>query len=177
MSILVIFAPHCAGNHLANMIGASNNLDNCLSLQELEVAYQNDDDPEYTHISEDSFFISLQDAFNYNSIYIGHLDEVWDLYDRLEDTITDVLVVELNDKALSTIRSRYEISHLESFAYTKKFIKKLFPTWNVEAIHVNDLLSYNGDTLKFILESNNFTINNRCAKLHDMWLEKIKDNI
>ena len=170
MSKLIIFAPYCGGNHLANMVGASQNLDNCLNLQELEQAYQDDKNASQTHMNE--FFVEHNANIKNNSIYVGHLDEVWNRYNILKDKIKDVLVIELNDKAQETIR-RNKITYLESCSYTKEFIEKLFPNWNVESIHLDDQFG-NADMLKFILDGTSFSLDNRCVKLHNMWLKKIK---
>jgi len=176
MSKLIIFAPQCGGNHLANMIGASQNLDNCLNLQEIELAYQNDKNASHTHMNE--FFINEMISYTVtiknNSIYVGHLDEVWNNWDRLKDKIKDVLVIDLSKKAQETIRKN-KITYLESCSYTKEFIEKLFPNWNVESIHLDDLFG-NADMLKFILDGTSFSLDNRCVKLHNIWLKKIKDS-
>ena len=172
MSKLIIFAPHTGGNHLANIVGSSQNLDNCLNLQEIELAYQNDKNASHTHMNK--FFVMHTANIKNNSIYVGHLDEVWNNYNRLKDKIKDVLVIDLSNKAQETIRKN-KITYLESCAYTKNFVEKLFPNWNVESIHLDDLFG-NADMLKFILDGTSFSLDNRCVKLHNMWLKKIKDS-
>ena len=174
MSKLIIFESFCGGNHLANMVGASHNLDNCLNFQKLNLKYHNDNNVYNTHMNDS--FLKNQNKINHNSIYIGHLDEVWNDLDRLKDKIKDVLVIELNNKAQETVRKRKnKITYLESCAYTKEFIEKLFPIWNIESIHLDDLFG-NANMLKFILDGTSFSIDNRCVKLHNMWLKKIKDS-
>jgi len=173
MSKLIIFAPKCGGNHLANMVGASQNLDNCLNFQKLNLKYHNDNNFRNTHMND--LFLKNQNKINHNSIYTGHLDEVWNNYHFIKNKIKDVLIIDLINKGCINFRS-HEISYLESCAYTKPFIKKLFPDWYIESINLDDMLC-SGDVLKFVLDSTKFNISAQYKKLHDMWIDKIKDTI
>ena len=172
MSKLIIFASYCGGNHLANMIGANYNLDNCINFQQLNLEYHNDTKFS-THMN--LLFLKEQDTFQDNCIYLGHLDEVWNSYNDIKDVIKDVLLVSLHDYNYKTIRS-YELSYLEFCAYTEPFVKKLFPHWNIQSITLNDVLS-SGDVLKFVLDGTKFEISNQYKNLHDMWLNKITSGL
>jgi hypothetical protein len=79
---LIIFAPNFGGNHLGNLIGASQKLDNCLSIDELHKKYINDDGKKFGVHYNTLFFIRNDiNKIKNNGIYIGHSSDITGIYD------------------------------------------------------------------------------------------------
>lgn len=175
MSRLIIFAPYCGGNHLANLIGASQNLSNCLDTTHLLDAYKNNSKHIKSHFND--LFIHENLNFKKDGIYIGHLDQVYqscEKFPEIEKQFTEVLVIEIDPKIGNTILRGRQISFLEQTLYCQRALSKLFKFKNYTSVTVKDLFSP-FDVLNGILRNTKFAISKECKPMHEIWLDKVSN--
>lgn len=172
MSKLIIFAPNTGGNHIANIIGAGQNLDNCINDQLLLQNYTNNININSNH-HFNNLFLHHQTNIRNNCIYIGHLDQVWQNYKKIKGIIQDILIISIQGYATKKLRGYYTLSYLEEAVYTKEFLENIFLNENLYTIHFNDILN-NFDVLKFVLDDTPFHIESKYEKHHNLWLKNIK---
>ena len=178
MSKLIIFAPNTGGNHIANIIGAGQNSDNCIKDKPLLQRYLND----HRYLNEicdsghhfNSLFLHDQPSIKENCIYIGHLDQVLlqSNKNKIKD-IKDILIITIQGYANKKLRGIYTLSDLEQAVYTKEFLQNIFRNKNLYTLNFDDMLS-NFDILKFVLDDTPFSIKSKYKEYHKIWLENIK---